>query len=175
MPSVSSYISSHNITTLTKSRPNAPNPMCNCNNADSCPLDGECQVSAVVYQGTIEIPNGEKRNYIGLAEPVFKGRWLDHMTSCNDRQYEKKTKLSQEFWNIRDSGQNVNRYENIKFSIKKKSHPYRAGGRKCDLYLWEKLLIMQNEKVVINKRDEFMSKCLHRNIFKLRNHKTRNR
>ena len=96
MPSVSSHISSHNITTLKKFRSKNTNPRtCNCNEADSCPLNGECQVSAVVYQGTIEIPNGEKRNYIGLAEPIIKGRWFDHMTSCNDRQYENKSKLSQ--------------------------------------------------------------------------------
>ena len=103
MPNVSSYISSHKGTTLKKSRANDENPrMCNCDNPDRCPLNGGCLVWATVYQGIIEIPNGEKCKYIWLPELDFKGRWSDHMTSSNDKKYLTKYKLSQEYWKIRD-------------------------------------------------------------------------
>ena len=176
MPSVSSYISGHNVSTLDKFRETNVSPRtCNCANPDRCPLGGNCLVRATVYQGTIEVPNGEQHKYIGLAEPVFKGRWSDHMTPCNDRKYKDKSKLSQEFWNIRDSGHQVDRHENIKFEILKKSVPYQAGGKKCNLCLWEKLFIMKNEQSIINKRGEFISKCRHSRKFMLSNYKTRKR
>ena len=57
----------------------------------------------------------------------------------------------------------------------KKSVPYKAGGKKCNLCLWEKLLIMQNEEEVINKRDEFVNKCRHAPKFLLGNIKDRGR
>ena len=94
------------------------------------------------------------------------------MTSCNDKKYADKTKLSQEFWKIKDSGEDVDRYRNISFKILKKCSPYRAGAKKCNLCLWEKLLVMKNEKSVINKRDEFVSKCRHSLKFMLSNYKS---
>ena len=173
MPSVSSYISSHNVTTLKKSRATDESPrMCNCTDRGRCPLDGGCLVRATVYQGTIQVPNGEQRKYIGLAEPDFKGRWSDHMSSCNNKQYKTKSKLSQEYWSLTDSGHQIDRYQNIQFEILKKSVPYQAGSKKCNLCLWEKLVIMKNEKSVINKRDEFVSKCRHTLKFMLSNFKS---
>ena len=83
------------------------------------------------------------------------------MTSCNYSKYKNKTKLSQEFWTLKEKGHNLDRYRDVSFELVKKSVPYRAGGKKCNLCLWEKLLIMQNEEEVINKRDEFVNKCRH--------------
>ena len=174
MPSVGAYISSHNICTLNKSRAaNENKNMCNCNNKDRCPLRGECLQTCTVYEGTIHLPNGEMRKYIGLAEPDFKGRWADHMTSCKDKKYKNKSKLSLEFWDLKDSGFDIDRYKDISFQILKKCAPYQAGDKKCNLCLTEKLLIMKNEKNVINKRDEFVSKCRHRLKFMLRNFRPR--
>ena len=173
MPSISSYISSHNITTLNKSNTtNEPQRTCNCNTVDSCPLNGKCLVPACIYQGTINVTNDEQRKYIGLSEPVIKGRVTDHMTSCTYIKYRTKSKLSQEYWTLLKSGHPINKNEDIKFEILKKSVPYRAGSKKCNLCLWEKLIIMKNEESVINKRDEFVSKCRHTNKFMLSNFKT---
>lgn len=177
MPSISSYVSGHNIATLAnfrKSDQRTPRT-CNCENPERCPLNGECLTEASVYLGTISIPNGEQRKYIGISEPPFKGRWSDHMTSCNDKKYRTKTKLSQEFWTIKDSGHQVDRYQDVKFEILKKSVPYKAGSKKCNLCLSEKLLVMKNERSVINKRDEFVSKCRHTLKFMLSNFKSRKR
>ena len=173
MPSVSSYISCHNVTTLNKSRATNKSPStCNCHDRDSCPLNGECLVPASVYQGTIHVPNGQQRKYIGVSEPIIKGRVSDHRTSCNYKTYRSKSKLSQEYWSLVESGHLIDRYQDIQFEILKKSVPYRAGSKKCNLCLWEKLIIMKNEKGVINKRDEFVNKCRHTLKFMLSNFKS---
>ena len=177
MPSIASHISSHNINTLNKFRNSGDTQQtCNCNNPERCPLNGECLTRASVYKGKIRTPSGGiDRRYLGVAEPEFKGRWQDHMTSCNYPKYKNKTKLSQEFWTLKEKGHNLDRYRDVSFELVKKSVPYRAGGKKCNLCLWEKLLIMQNEEEVINKRDEFVNKCRHAPKFLLGNIKDRGR
>ena len=177
MPSIASHISSHNINTLHKfCSTGEAQQTCNCNNPESCPLNGECLTRASVYKGNIRVPSEEMpRRYLGVAEPEFKGRWQDHMTSCNYIKYKNKTKLSQEFWKLKEQGHELDRYRDISFELVKKSVPYKAGGRKCNLCLWEKLLILQNEENVINKRDEFVSKCRHAPKFLLGKLKDRGR
>ena len=95
------------------------------------------------------------------------------MTSCNYCKYKDKTKFSQEFWSLKDAGHDLDRHRDTSFEILKKSVPYKAGGRSCNLCLSEKLLIMKNEGEVINKRDEFVSKCRHAFKFILGNIKDR--
>ena len=177
MPSMGSYISSHNIRTLMKHRASGEVPQtCNCRNPERCPLNGECLTRASVYKGNISVRELETlRRYIGVSEPEFKGRWSDHMTSCNLRKYKDKTKFSQEFWSLKDAGYDVDRDRDFSFEILQKSVPYRAGGKKCNLCLCEKLLIMKHEGEVINKRDEFISKCRHASKFMLGNIKNRGR
>ena len=97
------------------------------------------------------------------------------MTSCHLIKYKNKTKLSQEFCTLKEQGYYLDRYRDISFELVKKSVPYKAGGKKCNLCLWEKLLILQNEEEVINKRDEFVSKCRHAPKFLLGNLKNRGR
>ena len=49
-----------------------------------------------------------------------------------------------------------------------KSQKYVCGSRKCDLCICEKLLISRaNPNVLLNKRDELVSECRHRNKFTL--------
>ena len=149
---------------------------CNCRNPERCPLNGECLTRASVYKGNISVRELETlRRYIGVSEPEFKGRWSDHMTSCNLRKYKDKTKFSQEFWSLKDAGYDIDRDRDFSFEILQKSVPYRAGGKKCNLCLCEKLLIMKHEGEVINKRDEFISKCRHASKFMLGNIKNRGR
>ena len=109
--------------------------------------------------------------YVGLAEPPFKGRWADHKTSMQLEQYRNKSKLSTFVWDKRDTGQNCE----IKWSVLRKSCPYRAGSGKCNLCLWEKFMIMKGDETLINKRKEFVNKCVHVNKFLLRNFKARER
>ena len=156
-------------------------PSCNfnrkvvyCIDKSACPLNGQCLTRAMIYNGIIRIPGGNDKRYIGLVEPVFKGRYSDHLTSFSNRIYEQKTDLSKAYWEALDQGHNITK-KSVEFSILKKSHPYRVGAKKCELCLWEKLLILKNEKLLINKRDEFISKCRHVNKFMLKNFKSKHK
>ena len=66
------------------------------------------------------------------------------------------------------------RYYFINWNIAMKSQKYVCGSRKCDLCICEKLLISRADpNVLLNKRDELVSKCRHRNKFTLKCFKDR--
>ena len=55
-----------------------------------------------------------------------------------------------------------------------KSRRYGCGSRKWDLCICDKLLIgIADPDVLLNKRDELVSKCRHRNKFTLKGFKNR--
>ena len=55
-----------------------------------------------------------------------------------------------------------------------KSQKYICGSRKCDLCICEQLLIARaDSNVLLNKRDELVTKCRHRNKFTLKCFKDR--
>ena len=170
MPSMKSVIMSHNAKVLKIPEPQNPRA-CNCNNAENCPLEGNCLIESIVYDATVQSAgNEDERTYYGTVEGPFKGRVNTHRTSFRHRKYEKSTKLSEYVWCLKDN----DTPSTIKWSVAKKSHPYTCGTRKCDLCLSEKLLIAQgNPAKLLNKRDELISKCRHRNKFTLTNFKNR--
>ena len=50
-----------------------------------------------------------------------------------------------------------------------KSQKYVCGSQKCDLCICEKLLIARvDPNILLNKTDELVSKCWHRNKFTLK-------
>ena len=66
------------------------------------------------------------------------------------------------------------RYYFINWNIAMKSQKYVCGSRKCDLCICEKLLISRADpNVLLNKRDELVLKCRHRNKFTLKYYKDR--
>ena len=66
------------------------------------------------------------------------------------------------------------RYYFLNWNIAMKLQKYVCGSRKCDLCICEKLLISRADpNVLLNKRDELVSKCRHRNKFTLKSLKGR--
>ena len=62
----------------------------------------------------------------------------------------------------------------INWNIAMKSQKYVFGSRKCDLCICERLLFSRADpNVLLNKRDELLSKCRHRNKFTLKCFKDR--
>ena len=172
MPNVASHIASHNRKVLQElSASNGQNQIkCNCANPETCPLDGNCLEEALVYKADITPEIDAERLYVGITEPIFKCRLSDHRTSFRYERYRTKSKLSGYIWTLNDKGQD---YE-IKWSILKKTTPYRAGSKRCNLCLWEKLFIINGDKEkMINKREELINKCRHINKFLLKNFKDR--
>ena len=104
------------------------------------------------------------------------------------RRYEHETELSKHIWELKDNNTefylkwSIAAYASpyrcgtrrcefyLKWSIAAYASPYRCGTRRCDLYLTEKYIIARAEqKNLLNKRTELISKCRHRNKYILKN------
>ena len=156
-------ITNHNKKIINKEQDNTRN--CNCRNKSTCPLNGKCCEQTIVYKAEIKIGD-QTKNYLGCTEGEFKTRYNGHKDSF--RNYKKKgsTTLSSIVWY-----NNKNPEPEVKWSIVKKTQRYQPGGKACDLCLTEKLLILKSGKDSnnINKRNEIVNLCVHRNKFKLAN------
>ena len=81
----------------------------------------------------------------------------------NDR-YQLSTELSKNYWEMKNFGST----SSVKWKILQKSRPYKVGNLNCDLCVSEKLyLIKFEDKQLLNKRTEFISKCRHKLKFTL--------
>ena len=141
---------------------------CNCRDIAKCPLDGHCLQESIVYKGNVKSATSN-RHYIGITAGEFKERFNNHGLSVRNRKYENSTDLSKYTWSLKD----INVDHEITWSVLAHSTPYVCGSRKCDLCLTEKLFIMKSDpKLILNERDELVSKCRHRNKHTLKGFKT---
>ena len=77
MPNFGSIINSHNKKIINSNIPKQPAPTCNCRSKSSCPLNGNCMQSSLVYICKADTPNiiENHPHYIGLTENTFKDRF----------------------------------------------------------------------------------------------------
>ena len=151
-----SIITKHNVSLLKKY--NTPPPstnerLCNCRKNTECPLNGECLTKSLVYEATLKT-NEDAFTYIGLTGDTFKSRYTAHKSSFTHEKYRTSTALSQKIWELKESNINYT----LSWSILKKSHSYKGGGRgKCDLCLIEKLEILKRARLkgCLNSRTDF--------------------
>ena len=166
MPNMSSIISRHNKSLLKPKPTLTDNRLCNCRNIDKCPLGGKCLEQAVIYKAIVNTNNDQKQ-YIGLTENTFKTRYGNHKASLTHSAKKNATRLSQHFWDLKDSGKSPS-VDDISWEILQKSTPYVCGSRRCDLCLSEKLhIILNRSHDLLNKRTEIANKCRHNSKFKL--------
>ena len=162
MPNMENIIKQSNARVMTEPVPNRDG-QCNCNNRDACPLDGSCLTSCVVYSAAVTAENIEHM-YHGSTEGEFKSRYNVHETSFRLRRYAKETRLSEFIWSLKDK----NIPFTVKWSITARAHPYKCGTRRCDVCISEKTIIARSKHPkLLNKRSEIVSKCRHRNKFRL--------
>ena len=58
------------------------NKSCNCRQTNTCPLNGNCLQSSIIYQATVKRnDNDATETYIGLTENDFKTRFRNHTSS----------------------------------------------------------------------------------------------
>ena len=163
-PNVGSIISQHNRKLLNcKEDAISQEEKCNCRKPELCPLSGHCLQSSVIYKATVSSEN-EERHYIGATEQTFKKRYPNHKDAITKKSAKTATSLSTYVWRLKDAGE----APTIKWKIMKKCRPYKAGTRKCDVCLSEKLCILKAEANCINANTELMQKCRHSNKFKLK-------
>ena len=102
-------------------------------------------------------------HYIGSSEN-FKSRYSVHKSSINNPKdkVQNHTTLSTYVHSLKDKNIPIE-FEDIKWSIISRGHPFSSGGRACDLCLTEKLkILMADKSTTLNKRDELLETCRHR-------------
>ena len=164
MSNMSNFIKQHNSNILS-SPTKIEERSCNCRNKDNCPLDGSCLKTCIVYRADVIKHNGT-HIYYGASDGEFKFQYNNHTKSFRYRGYEHETELSKHIWELKDN--NTEFY--LKWSIATYASPYRCGTRRCDLCLTEKYIIARAEqKNLLNKRTELISKCGHINKYIFKN------
>ena len=147
------------------------NKTCNCWQKDACPHDGNCPQPSVIYQATIKGNNMRKGNnmaetYIVLTENDFKTRYRNHTASFRHAKHRNSTELSKHIWTLKDN--NIEHF--ISWRILSSHSPYNSSSKRCNLCLKEKFLIIcRPELSALNKCNELVSSCHHRNKALLHN------
>ena len=156
--------SEHNDTPTSKTK---DNKTCNCRQKDACPLDGNCLQPSVIYQATVTSKdNPTPETYIGLTENEFKTRYRNHIASFRHTRSRNSTELSKHIWNLKDNSIDYS----ISWRILSSTKAYNSASKRCNLCLKEKLLIICRPDIsTLNKRNELVSSCRHRNKALLRN------
>ena len=138
---------------------------CNCV-PDTCPVQGECQTSGLVYRATVTTGENTTFKYVGLTEGTFKERHRKHLSNFRTRNRKNKTTLSEKIWDLEDRSIDFE----IKWEILQRAKPYQPGSEDCHLCLTEVYYILfKPQEADLNSRLEFMNKCRHSNKFKLCN------
>ena len=163
MSSRSSVIKQHNYKVLSTTE--NVDQLCKCRNKESCPHNGKCLQTCIVYKADV-ITNKDNHIYYGASDGEFKSLYNNHTNSFRYRHHEQDTKLSKHIWEIQDKGINLN----VKWSVAAYASTYRCGSRRCEFCLTEKYLIARtNHKNLLNKRTKLISKCSHSNKYILKN------
>ena len=103
-----------------------------------------------------------------MSSRPFIVRWKEHRGNIKHPN-QKGTKLSKHVLKLNNEyGENIE-ISDIKWSLKSKCGPYRAGAKLCVTCLSEKTHIaLANPDDILNSRKEIISKCPHRRYFKLK-------
>ena len=130
---------------------------------DLCPLDGECQSNNIIYNAKVKnMSRNETKVYIGLTEHPFKQRYSNHIQSIRHEKYENSRELLKYIWQLKKEGEEFK----ITWSINQKAQAYFNTTKQCNLFLTEKLSIINADKTTtLNKRSELVSKCRHENKY----------
>ena len=163
-PNMASIISSHN-RRVTGAVEDHVELGCNCRSGRaSCVLQGRCLTPNVVYKCTVSAQQ-ECKEYIGLTSNTFKQRYYAHSNSFNKEANAHSTTLSTHIWELK----NNNIPFTTEWSIQRLAAPYSKETQKCQLCLTEKALIsLADSSASLNKRNEIVGKCRHRDKFLLK-------
>ncbi|KAJ8021191.1 hypothetical protein HOLleu_38317 [Holothuria leucospilota] len=172
MANMDQIISAHNKYILTKQnlQPATQNN-CNCRTQSQCPLQGNCLTNNIVYQATVtRHDNHKEETYIGLTENTFKTRYNAHKSSFKHKDKRNATALSEHIWKLKDS----NVEHSVKWKLISKARAYSTSSKTCNLCLEEKFfIILKPSLATLNKRNELISSCRHRNKHLLCNYSNR--
>ena len=96
MKNIDSIISAHNQNILN---PIVQSYGCNCQVKSSCPLNGECLTSKIIYRDNVSNDeNSDKKVYFGLGDTPFKERYRNYTRDFKHENYENCTELTKCIW-----------------------------------------------------------------------------
>ena len=108
MNNVKRVISSHNKRLLKETKSaqestkDSSKQLCNCRNANECPLNNMCLTKDLVYQAeVITKEDNDIKTYIGMTATKFKDRYRNHKKSFEDIKHENDTELSKHVWKLK--------------------------------------------------------------------------
>ena len=131
---------------------------CNCKNKEECPLDGECNVSNVIYEATVTTKD-TVRSYVGSTGGPFKKRWYKHRSDFSNKKQRLSTELSKYIWNLKEDQTEFSLKWKILRKIKQTNDAIKKVCSTCNL---EKLEIaLADRRKTLNKRSELVGKCVH--------------
>ena len=136
---------------------------CNCPKNTTCPLDGECLESDIVYQATVT-SNNKEETYVGITATSFKARFANHKASFKSKQKRNNTELSKHIWELKDNNLNYA----IKWKILSRASHYSNKTKKCNLCLSEKFYILCIQNTASLNKSELLSKWRHKDKFLLK-------
>ena len=169
MPNMEMLISSSNKTKLLKSRSinvqNTDSNVCACKAKNrECPIEDHCLDECVIYEAIVTTANNEK-HYIGCTKNSFRLRWQAHKSNFRLPAYKTETSLSRYVWELQDAGTEYS----LKWKIIDRVKSSSITSKNCNLCATEKLKILEmNENSRINKFSELLSRCRHKDTFKLK-------
>ena len=167
MPNFDSVINSHNKKIINDNIVKPTIQPCNCRTKTSCPLQGECLQSSLVYICKAMTSNNTDNHphYVGLTENTFKDRFYKHRNSF---KYESKcnaTELSNFVWENKRERTDAN----LEWDVLDKASAYNPHSKRCRLCLIEKYHIILSKLNLLNSRNELVTKCRHENKYYLAN------
>ena len=167
MPNMKNIINNHNNMIIKNNRTNPPTPECNCRMQNSCPLNGKCLTTELVYQATVtRNDNQQEETYIGLTENTFKTRYNGHTGSFRNEEKKNSTTLSQYIWSLKEKKIAFT----MKWKIISKAKSYRPPNKKCNMCIREKyFIICKPNMATLNNRNELATECRHKHKCLLKN------
>ena len=135
------------------------------NSKSSCPLNGDCMQSSLVYICKADTPNiiENHQHYIGLTENALKDRLHKHKNSFKYESKRNVPKLS----NFVRENKHTNTETNLVWNILDKARAYRLETKICLLCLTEKYQIILSKLNLLNSRNVLVTKSRHENKFYL--------
>ena len=112
---------------------------CNCRAKFDCPLNGQCQVTDIIYKSTVLSSDKANKVYLETAEGDFEKRFYNHRKSFNNEVSANDTTLSKYIWELKETS---NSSPTLVWSIAKKVLLYCNISKKCLLCPREKLEII---------------------------------
>ena len=105
---------------------------CNCRHKTTCPLNGQCLTSGVIYQATVtEQDSGKEETYTGITDNQFKTRFNNHNSTFRHSSKRNNTSLSNYIWTLKDKQIEYK----IRWEIIAKCQSYSPSTDACNLCL----------------------------------------